>query len=92
MDLFFVLVALFFCSFFFLSYFLISLFIIIIFILITFIYLFIYLFIYSSFLSFFLPFILSQLDNRVLVLWLGVGPEPLRWESRVQDIGTPETS
>ena len=30
--------------------------------------------------------------DRVLVLWLGVRPEPLRWESRVQDIGPPETS
>ena len=30
--------------------------------------------------------------DRVLVLWPGVRPEPLRWESRVQDIGRPETS
>ena len=30
--------------------------------------------------------------SRVLVLQLGVGPEPLRWKSRVQDIGPPETS
>ena len=51
------------------------------------------LFIYF-FLSFFLflPFLLSHADDRVLVLWLGVRPEPLRWESRVQDIGPPETS
>ena len=32
------------------------------------------------------------LTDRVLVLWLGVSPEPLRRESRVQDIGPPETS
>ena len=44
------------------------------------------------FLSFFLPFILSHVDDRVLVLQLGVRPVPLRWESRVQDIGPPETS
>ena len=30
--------------------------------------------------------------DRVLVLQLGVRPEPLRWESWVQDIGPPETS
>ena len=29
--------------------------------------------------------------ERVLVLWLGVRPVPLRWESRVQDIGPPES-
>ena len=34
----------------------------------------------------------SRVADRVLVLWLGVRPEPLRWESRVQDIGPPETS
>ena len=28
----------------------------------------------------------------VLVLQLAVRPEPLRWESQVQDIGPPETS
>ena len=50
-------------------------------------YLFIYLFI---FLSFFLPFLLSLGADRVLVLWPGVRLEPLRWESQVQDIGTPE--
>ena len=44
------------------------------------------------FLSFFLPFLLSRVADRVLVLQLGVRPEPLRWESRVQDIGPPETS
>ena len=31
------------------------------------------------------------MDDRILVLWLGVRPEPLRWESRVKDIGAPET-
>ena len=30
--------------------------------------------------------------DRVLVLQPGVRPEPLRWESQVQDIGPPETS
>ena len=45
------------------------------------------------FLSFFfsLPFLLSHMADLVLVLWLGVRPEPLRWESRVQDITPPET-
>ena len=33
-----------------------------------------------------------RVADRVLVLRLGVRPEPLRWESRVQDIGPPETS
>ena len=50
-----------------------------------------YLFIFPFFLSFFLPFILSREADRVLVLWLGVSPMPLMWESWVQDIGTPET-
>ena len=40
----------------------------------------------------FLPFLLSRVDNRLLVLGPGVRPEPLRWESQVQDIGPPETS
>ena len=56
------------------------------FILITLFYLF------SFFLSFFLPFLLSRVADRVLVLWLGLRPVPLRWESRVQDLGRPETS
>ena len=34
----------------------------------------------------------SRVADRVLVLPLGVRPEPLRWESRVEDIGPPETS
>ena len=34
----------------------------------------------------------SRVTDRVLVLQPGVRPVPLRWESRVQDIGTPETS
>ena len=34
---------------------------------------------------FFLPFLLSCVADRVLVLGLGVKPEPLRWESQVQD-------
>ncbi|KAJ8786368.1 hypothetical protein J1605_006343, partial [Eschrichtius robustus] len=33
-----------------------------------------------------------RLPKRVLVFRLPVRPEPLRWESRVQDIGPPETS
>ena len=42
---------------------------------------------------FFLPFLLSRVADRVfLVLRPGFRPEPLRWESRVQDIGPPETS
>ena len=44
------------------------------------------------FLSFFLPFLLSHVADRVLVLRPGFRPVPLRWESRVQDIGPPETS
>ena len=50
------------------------------------------LFIYFFFLSFFLPFLLSCVADRVFVLWPGVRPMPLRWESRVQDTGPPETS
>ena len=34
----------------------------------------------------------SRVADRVLVLWLAVRPEPLRWESWVQDIGPTETS
>ena len=34
----------------------------------------------------------SRVADRVLVLWPGVRPASLRWESRVQDIGAPETS
>ena len=49
-------------------------------------------FIYFFFLSFVLPFLLSCVADRVLVLWLGVSPVPLRWESRVQYISPPETS
>ena len=51
-------------------------------------------FIYYFSLSFFflIPFPPSHVADRVLVLWSGVRPEPLRWKSRVQDIGPPETS
>ena len=35
---------------------------------------------------------MSCVANRVLVLWPGVRLVPLRWESRVQDIGPPDTS
>ena len=59
------------------------------FILITLFY-FIFLSFFPSF--FFLPFLVSHVADRVLVLRLGVRPESLRWESRVQDIGPPETS
>ena len=34
----------------------------------------------------------SCVANRVFVLWSGVRPEPLRWESQVQDTDLPETS
>ena len=47
---------------------------------------------FSFFRFFFLPFPLSCVADRVLVLQPGVRPEPLRWESRVQDIGPPDTS
>ena len=53
---------------------------------------FILFYLFSFFLSFFLPFLLSRVADRVLVLWPGVMPVPLRWESRVQDISPPETS
>ena len=36
--------------------------------------------------------LICRVADRVLVLWPGVRPEPLRWESQVQDIGPPETS
>ena len=47
---------------------------------------------FPFFLSFFLPFLLSRVADRVSVLQLGIRPMPLRWESRVQDSGPPETS
>ena len=34
----------------------------------------------------------NHMADQVLVLRSSVRPEPLRWESRVQDIGPPETS
>ena len=76
MDLFFGLVALFFL---FLNFFIKKIFLIA-------------LFYFIIFFLFFLPFLLSQEADRVLVLCLGVRPEPLRWESQVQDTGAPETS
>ena len=84
MDLFFGLVALFFLSFFFNYFFIFNNFFI--FYLITILFYYFILFIY------FLPFLLSRVADRVLVLWVGVRPEPLRWESQDQDIGLPETS
>ena len=47
---------------------------------------------YFSFFLLFLTFLLSHVADRVLVLQLGVRPEPLRWVKRVQDIGLPQTS
>ena len=41
---------------------------------------------------FFLPFLPSCVAGMILVLQPGVGHEPLRWESQVQDIGPPDTS
>ena len=38
------------------------------------------------------PHIPGRVADRVLALWAGVRPEPLRWESRVPDTGPPETS
>ena len=51
-------------------------------------------FYFNNFILFllFLPFLLSHVADRVLVIQPGVRPEHLRWESRVQDIGPPETS
>ena len=46
----------------------------------------------SFFLSFILTFLLRHVADRVLELWPAVRPVPLRWESRVQDIGPLETS
>ena len=82
------LVALFFLSFFY--YFFIFLFLIIF--LLFFILIALFFFIFLSFFLSFSPFFLSCVDDRVLVLHPGVRPEPLRWKSRVQDIGPPETS
>ena len=47
---------------------------------------------FGGVLSLFLPFLLNHVVDRVLVLQLGIRPVPLMWESRVQDIGPPETS
>ena len=51
-------------------------------------------FLFFSFLffSFFLPLLLTSVADRVFVLRPGVRPVSLRSESRVQDIGPPETS
>ena len=49
-------------------------------------------FIYLFSFCFFLPFVLIHEADRVLVLQPGVRPEPLRWKSRVQDVGPPENS
>ena len=50
-------------------------------------------YLFSFFLSFFfLPFLLSCVADRVLGLWTGIRPEPLKWETQGQNIGPPETS
>ena len=41
---------------------------------------------------FILPFILSNVEDRLLVLQPGIRAVPLRWESQVQDTGPQETS
>ena len=51
-----------------------------------------YIFLNNFFSFFFLTFLVSCVADRVLVLHPGVTPEPLRWESQIQDIGPPETS
>ena len=43
-------------------------------------------------LGLFVCFLPCPVACRVLVLRLGVRPEPVRWESRVQDVGTSENS
>ena len=81
MDLFFGLVALFFLSFLlflFLFFITFNFFLI----LITLFYLFI----------FFLSFFLSLFSSEPCVLWLGVRPAPLRWETQIQDIGPQGTT
>ena len=88
MDLFFGLVALFFLFLNFFTTFNFFKFIIIIFIF----YFNNFILFYFIYLFFCLAFLLSHVADGVLVLWLGVRPEPLRWETRVQDIGPPETS
>ena len=49
-----------------------------------------------GFIYLFFPFLPCLAAGRVLVLLPGVGPEPVKWESRVQDTrqshGSPETS
>ena len=35
---------------------------------------------------------MSRVADSIMVLQPGVRPEPLRWDNRVQVIGTPETS
>ena len=75
MDLFFGLVAPFFLSIFFIAFcfFIFNIF----FILMTILYNF----------FFILSFLLNRVADKVLVLQPGVKPVPLRWKSRVQDIG-----
>ena len=44
------------------------------------------------FFFFFSSFSSELWAGKVLVLWLDVGSEPLRWESQIQDTRPPETS
>ena len=58
-------------------------------------YFYFYFFNFKSFFFFFLsflPFLLNRVADKVLVLWPGVRPEPLRCESQLQDIAPPETA
>ena len=47
---------------------------------------------FSIFLSFFLSFLLSHVADRVLGHWPVIRPEPVKCESRDQDIGPTEAS
>ena len=54
---------------------------------------FVSLFTFFSFFFFFLfVCFLHSTACTILVLWPEVGPEPLRWECSVQDVGSPENS
>ena len=59
---------------------------------ILFYFIFFHFILFLTFFLFFLPFILSCVDERLLVLQLGIRAVPLRWESQVQDTGPQETS
>ena len=42
--------------------------------------------------EFYLAVYISHVADKVLVLWPGVRPVPLRWQSQVRDIAPPETA